>query len=211
MKRAQILAMITLTVFLGLFSALPALAGDGNGSGGGGGQQNPLTLVSSDPVDGQKDVKLPMEIKLTFNKNVVNMTVKDINQKCFTLNSSEGIVVPVEVIMADDQVDPEKNKDILLKPLQDLKLGTTYSIKIAPTLQAKNGTSLGKETLVRFTTAASSQSVNDKKVAVTSASSTTDNTNVGSAQNGDRWIKWIFGGIGVFLGLIGVKYFKRRT
>lgn len=209
MKKAQVLAMIMLTVFLGLFSALPALAGDGNGSGGG--QQNPLTLVSSDPVDGQKEVKLPIEIKLTFNKNVVNMTVKDTNQKCFTLNSSEGFVVPVDVIMADDQVDPEKNNEIRLKPLQDLKLGTTYSIKIAPTLRAKNGTSLGKETLVQFTTAASSQPINDKKVAVISASSTNDNTNVGSAQTGNGLFKWIFGGIGVFLGLVGVKYFKSRT
>ena len=47
------------------------------------------------------------EIKLSFNKNVVHMTVCDDNKQCFALYAEDGTAVPLEVIMADDQMEPE--------------------------------------------------------------------------------------------------------
>jgi len=128
------------------------------GNGSGGGQQNALTLDSSDPIDGQKDVKLPVEIKLMFSKNVVNSTVKDMNIKAFTLSSADGLVIPIEVIMSDDQMEPDKNNVVLLKPLQELQPGTSYKVTIAPEIQSKSGVPLGKEKSLNFITAGSNPS-----------------------------------------------------
>ena len=116
------------------------------------GQGNPLSLVQSSPAHGEQDVHLTGEIKLSFNKNVVHMTVCDDNKQCFALYAEDGIAVPVEVIMADDQMEPEKRRDIVLKPQQELAAGTAYTVK-APALRAKNGTTLGTEATVTFTTA----------------------------------------------------------
>lgn len=133
-----------------LVPVLPSWAGEGDGSGGGQGQ--PLELVSSSPADGQSDVVLSAEIKLTFNKNVVYMTVRDRNSKCLALYSQDGIEVPVDVVMADDQVESEKKRDIIIKPRQELQAGTKYTVKVAPQLEAKSGASLGKEVKISFTT-----------------------------------------------------------
>lgn len=143
--------IITLALLCSIILAIPVLAGQGDGSGGG--KSQPLALVSSSPVDGQKDVALPAEIKMTFSKNVVYMTVRDNNSKCFTMYSQDGKQVPIEVIMADDQIEFDKRQDIIVKPLQELEAGTTYTVKVAPQLESKSGVNLGKETTLSFTTA----------------------------------------------------------
>lgn len=171
MENLTQIALFSLVTALFLFSPLTALAEGGNGNGGG--QQNPLSLVSSNPVDGQKDVKNPVEIQLVFNKNVVNMSVKDKNQKCITLNDPEGKTIPVQTIMADDQIDPTKNEEIVLKPTQDLKPGMTYQVKITADLQAKNGTTLGKETSIHFTTADSNAATPAKETSVNNSTTGT--------------------------------------
>jgi methionine-rich copper-binding protein CopC len=145
-------AMVLAVLVLSMLTALPALAGNGDGTGGGKGE--PLRLVSSTPADGQKDVSLPVEIKLTFSKNVVHMSVNDNNRNCFSLYTSAGSAVPVEVVMADDQVEPEKKNDVVLKPLQSLQPGTEYVVKISPELQSKSGVTLESQVSVVFTTAA---------------------------------------------------------
>jgi len=130
---------------------IPALAGEGDGSGGG--SNIPLGLASSTPADGQTGVALQPEIKLTFNKNVINLAIRDANKNCIALVSVVGSNVPIEVIMADDQLYPEEKRNISVKPLQALQPGTAYTLKISPQLQAKNGTSLGHEVTVKFVTA----------------------------------------------------------
>ncbi|AHF08465.1 Ig-like domain-containing protein [Desulfitobacterium metallireducens] len=192
LKRVHLISL--LTVLLCFIGASTVIAGDGNGTGtgSGGGNQNPLTLESSEPADGQKDVNLPAEIKLTFSKNVVNMTVKDKNEKAFTLSSSEGSKIPIEVIMADDQIEPEKNQEVILKPLQDLKPGTAYKVTIAPELKSKSGVSLEKETIINFVTMGTNPSPGEK-------------TNQGNSSQG------ILIGIVVILGLaIGFTLYKRK-
>jgi hypothetical protein len=72
-----------LTLFLCLFMVSPVQAG--------GGKKSPLSIVSSVPADGENDVKISTDIKITFSKNVVNMSVKDENKKCFELKDDDGI------------------------------------------------------------------------------------------------------------------------
>lgn len=119
---------------------------------GGGGKNNPLTLDSSNPEQGQKDVALSTEIKLTFSKNVVNMKVKDENEKCFALETADGTNIPIEVQMADDQIEPDKKNDVILVPKEELKEGTTYTVKVSPQLQSKSGVSIEDELNLTFTT-----------------------------------------------------------
>ena len=133
-----------------LLMALPALAGEGDGSGGG--STVLLGLASSTPANGQTGVELQPLLKLTFNKNVINLAIRDANKKCFTLVTSAGSVVPIEVIMADDQLYPEEKRNISIKPLQALQPGTAYTLKISPELTAKNGTSLGHVVTLNFVT-----------------------------------------------------------
>ena len=144
---------LILVFMLVLVQWTPAVAGDGDGDGSGGGQSQPLSLVTSYPENGAKGVSLKPDITLTFNKNVINMTVKDNNKECLSLQSANGVMVAIEVIMADEQIEPEKKRVIVLRPIRELLPGTQYTVKISPKLQAKNGTTLDKETKVSFTTA----------------------------------------------------------
>lgn len=148
--RGRFIVVLLAVVFCLAIMAAPALSGQGDGSGGG--QGNPLILVSSNPADGQKDVELPVLINLSFSKNVINMTVSDNNRKCFSLYSADGLLVPVEVIMADDQIEPEKKRDISVKPLHDLKPGTSYKLKISQELRSKSGVCLEKPVSITFVT-----------------------------------------------------------
>ena len=134
-----------------LMFAPSALAANGDGTGGG--KSEPLALVSSTPASGQQGVQLPVNIMMTFTKNVVNMSVHDNNLKCFALYTGNGVRVPIEVVMADDQIYPEQREQVVLKPLQALQAGASYTIKIAPGLKAKSGATLANEVDITFTTA----------------------------------------------------------
>lgn len=134
-----------------------AAGGGGDGKGGGNGSgtgsnSGGLSLTSSTPADGTHDVTLPVQITLTFSNNVVNMTVKDNNLKCFTLSASDGSSIPVDVKMADDQVEPDKKRDVILVPKEELKLNTEYTVTISSELKAKNGDVLGKDVKATFDT-----------------------------------------------------------
>ncbi len=143
--------ILVLSMALLALMSLPVLAGNGDGSGGGQGE--PLRLDSSSPYNGQTGVSLPLLINMTFNKNVINMTVSDNNRNCFSLYAADGSKVPVEVIMADDQVEPEKKRIVSLRPLQDLKPGAAYTVKVSSALQAKSGVTLGSDLTITFITA----------------------------------------------------------
>lgn len=139
-------------IFCLAFLAIPALAGDGDGSGGG--KNEPLRLDFSVPADGAYNVAVKADITLTFTKNVVYMTVKDANSKCFTLSAADGNMVPIEVKMADDQIEPEKKRIVVIHPENELVPGIAYKLIIAPDFKAKSGASLGKKVELSFKTAA---------------------------------------------------------
>lgn len=140
----------------------PVASGQGDGSGGG--QDEPLELVSSSPRDGQTGVGLDSEIRLSFNKNVANMVVKNINQRCFSLYAGNE-PVKIEVVIADDQMEPEFKRDIVIVPVDGLKPDRDYTLKVAAELQSKGGITLGQERTINFSTSQSDSS--DSTVATT--------------------------------------------
>lgn len=151
---AAIVLPILLLICL-LISVCPVLA---EGDGSGGGQDEALGLASSTPVNGAQKVPLDTRIKLVFNKNVVNMTVKENNLRCFSLYAG-NLSVPVEVQMADDQIYPELKREVNLVLRQKLEPSTVYTVVISKSLQAKNGMALGQDLRLRFSTAAAEKVV----------------------------------------------------
>jgi hypothetical protein len=143
--------LVVFSMIMLAFLSMPALAGEGDGSGGGQGE--PLRLDSSSPYNGQSGVSTDVLITMTFNKNVVNMTVSENNLNCFSLYAADGSKVPVEVIMADDQIEPEKKRIISLQPLQDLKYNTAYTVKVSSALQSKSGNIMSGDLTITFITA----------------------------------------------------------
>ncbi len=151
-QKSGLSLVLALAVLFCLFLTLPVLAEGGSGDGSGGGHNTPLGLASSNPADGAKNVAVNTRVKLTFNKNVINMSVKDNNVKCFALYNN-GQQIPISVIMADDQIQPEYKREVTIAPQQSLQPGSSYTLKISPELQAKSGAVLGQEVKVSFTTA----------------------------------------------------------
>lgn len=146
-KRRLLYLFLLITVFINLGLA-PLWAGDG--SGGGKGQ--PLQVEASLPANGAVGVSNLDALTVTFNKNVVYMTVRENNQKCFSL-WREQEAVPVDIIMADDQIEFEKRRDVIIKPRQPLQPGTAYRLEIAPQMESKSGVTLGAKATISFTTA----------------------------------------------------------
>ncbi len=112
-----------------------------------------VTLGSSSPVDGAKAVPVDAEIVLTFTSNVVNFKVSDNNRGCFSFTDAEGNAVAFAVEMGDDQIDPDIKRIITLVPAADLAPGTMYEVTVSEALKAKNGSNLGDDLVISFTTA----------------------------------------------------------
>jgi len=122
--------IVTFSILLFAFCSMPSLA-----QGGGG--NNPLVLVGHKLVDElSEDGTRTTQIELVFSKNVVNLAVSEHNKTCFkVLSKDEEVEIPVQVQMADDQIEREKRNIITLvieKPLEPLK---AYQIIISPELE----------------------------------------------------------------------------
>lgn len=113
---------------------------------------NPLTILSSVPLDHSTNVELGTDITVEFSNNVVNMSVKDTNMSAFSLKDGNGNDVDFEVIMADDQIDREKRAFITIHPVSPLSERTEYILTISGDLTSKNGNSLGTDQTIQFTT-----------------------------------------------------------
>ncbi len=117
----------------------------------------PLQISASDPADCGSGVALNGVISLTFSNNVVNFSVSESNKACITLQTTYGEPVPIEILMADDQVEPEKKRDVTVKPLENLKAFTSYELVISGAFQAKNGSALETDQVIYFTTGSKTQ------------------------------------------------------
>ena len=125
----------------------------GNGTGGGENRGIPVELSSSSVANGQNGVPVTGLITLTFSKNVVNMSVGDANKAHFTLTDSNGSLVPINIVMADDQMEPDKKRDVIIQPVQPLRPGERYTLTIAKGLQSKSGDATQDDIRIAFTTA----------------------------------------------------------
>jgi hypothetical protein len=165
-EKKWILSKTKLLLFIILLSSffvgqIASAEGDGTGGGTGGGKSQPLTLESSTIKDGATGISLKPEITLTFSKNIVNMTVNENNKKCFSLQTSNGTNVPINITFADDQIDFEKRNDAIITPKANLAQGTTYSVVISSSLKAKSGVTTGKEIKITFTTEVAKPATNN--------------------------------------------------
>ena len=154
------------TIFLSLLIILsmfitPVYCSGGGGSGGGGGSSVNLELVSSTPSSGST-IDTDSSITLVFNKNVAHDDVKSINSDSIKLVSKDGQDVPIEVIFADTNLEPEKRTEIVVKPKETLSEDTSYTLQISSSLKAKNGMNLDKDTSVSFTTKGVGETKDDK-------------------------------------------------
>ncbi|HEY2422433.1 MAG TPA: Ig-like domain-containing protein [Neobacillus sp.] len=151
LSKAKVLLFILVlsSFFIG---QIASAEGDGTGGGTSGGKSEPLALVSSSIKDGATGVSLKPEITLTFSKNIVNMTVNENNKKCFSLQTTNGTTIPINLTLPDDQIEVDRKDDAIITPKANLAQGTTYSIVISSSLRSKSGVTTGKEIKITFTT-----------------------------------------------------------
>lgn len=131
---------------------------DSSASDGGSGNDDPLALLSSSIQNGTTGVSLKPEIKLTFSKNIVSSGVSEHNQQCFSLLSANGTLIPIDIIFADDLIDPDKRNDAIIIPKNPLDIATTYTLVVSSDLKSKSGVTTGQETKITFTTEAKIES-----------------------------------------------------
>lgn len=158
----------------------------GTGDGTGGGTEEPLALVTSTPSANATQVAVDEPIKLEFSKNVAYATVRDANLKAVTLWAGNELV-KTDVTLADDQLEPDLRNFITITPVEPLKEGTVYTIKVDTTLAAKSGAVLSTPLAVNFTT-------------LTPAAPPTSNYTV--------WI--VLGALAVIVVIVAVVLMKRK-
>ncbi|WP_251554077.1 Ig-like domain-containing protein [Neobacillus muris] len=170
-KHFHVLKVGILAFFLVLSSFMMSQKAFAEGDGTGGGKAEGLMLVSSSINDGAVGVPVKPEIKLTFSKNIVNMTVNENNKKCFSIQNSAGGIVPINVIFADDQIDFAGRNDAIITPKANLSQAETYHLIISENLKSKSGVATGKEIRITFTTEGTKPSVDSSASAQTTAKS----------------------------------------
>lgn len=111
-----------------------------------------LYLTANYPEDGEQKVATDLMINLEFNKNVVNMKVKERNQKSFKMFDEAGKIISLEIIMADDQLYREKRREIKIKPVAELAPDRYYTLVIHSSLMSKNGEMLNEPIYITFKT-----------------------------------------------------------
>lgn len=162
----RVMAAFSISVLL-ITIATHAFAENGNGTGGGmgngtgGNSDIALTLLSSSVKSGDVNVLLNPTIDLRFNKNVVNLSVKSNNSKCFHLIDSKGNSVEIKIIFPDDQLRQDFKEHIFISPVQNLAPDSKYSLYIDRTLQAKNEQSIDSTHMIAFTTGQTTTTVAD--------------------------------------------------
>ncbi|MGN1033357.1 MAG: Ig-like domain-containing protein, partial [Intestinibacter sp.] len=166
MKKTQpkLIALIMSILLIILISPVNVFAGNGDGSGGGDGQgkTKPLELLNQSIQNDDTDISIEPYIVLDFSKNVVNLLVKEDNEKCFKLTDSDGKSVKINILMVDDQVDLERRRQIIVEPAEALKEETTYTLEISDDLVAKSGSKMESAIDIKFTTGTSNSTKSSK-------------------------------------------------
>lgn len=157
-NKSKLLIMVLLIC---IFTNLTLVYGEEGQNNNGDGNSKALYLVKSIPENSTKDVELDAQIKLLFNKNVVNFSVKDNNSQCFSIVDANNQVIPIDIIFPDDQIEPDKKREITLITKESFKENMTYTVKISSKLMAKNGNSLDENISFSFTTLALSKDTID--------------------------------------------------
>ena len=147
MKRSVIILLVLVLVVSFPIAAMAA-GGDGSGSGSGDGPKVESASVEEGGVIAPTD-----SIVLTFSNNVVNAGVREKNGGLVTLTDASGHAVEIDVVMADDQVEPDKKRIIEVSPKAALEAGV-YTLTAKAGITAKNGTEMKQDFVLTFTVAA---------------------------------------------------------
>ena len=139
-------------IIISIFISNLGFATGGKGDGSGEGYKNPLALESSNLKDGDQNISLSPVINLVFNKNVVHMSVKKNNIDSISIEDNSGKSIAILVEMADDQVEPNKRREIIVKPVKPLVSNTKYTLNIKSTLGSKSEMNLSQPIKINFTT-----------------------------------------------------------
>jgi hypothetical protein len=79
------------------------------------------------------------------------MVVLENNKQCFkVIDKDDGDELPLEIQMADDQVEREKRNSINLIIKSGIESLKTYQIIISPELESKSGEKLGENLILEF-------------------------------------------------------------
>ena len=120
-----------------------------------------LSLLSSSIVNGDWNVPLNPLIQLDFNKNIVNFAVARHNVSCYHLTDDEGNIVPIKVILPDDQLQSRVKSSVFISPLEPLKPNTEYALVVDNNLTAKNGDYIDIAYKIKLTTGTSVREQNN--------------------------------------------------
>lgn len=143
MKKLMVLIMV-MTVLLVPSNAFAS----GNGNGTGGGKNEALRVESASIEDGGV-LASDGSITLVFSKNVVNSKVAEDNRALFQVIDGNQAEVAIEVVMADDQVEPDKKNDVVIQFPQGLADGT-YTLTAKKGITSKSGDVMEKDYTLTF-------------------------------------------------------------
>ena len=107
-------------------------------------------LVSSNVVDGDKNIPKDIIIELVFSSNMTDISVLSYNKDCFSLFDSENNSIPIKLVLPDTQVQQTFKKQAFIYPLKELQPGENYRILISQKLMDKNGNQLGRDYIISF-------------------------------------------------------------
>lgn len=155
MKQLKKLSCVILIFILCVF-AVPVHA-EGVAPGSGGGPSVPLYMRDCSISDGQKDVSTDVVITLYYSHNVADAAVQSNNTAAISMTDSSGKAVSLSVSYSSVF---EYRQEIYVKP-SGLQGGTTYILKVASSLMARNGYTTGTTDTITFTTQESASSAED--------------------------------------------------
>lgn len=144
-----------MAIALAILMPVHAFAAGGNGSGGGkgngsgGGSAEALTVESASIEDGAQ-IGSKDTITLVFSKNVCNQSVRENNAQLVTLTDSTGSPVAVDVVLCDDQIEPEKKNNIEITFTEPLTAGS-YTLTAQAGITSKSGAVMAKDYVLTFT------------------------------------------------------------
>jgi hypothetical protein len=166
-----------------------------------------MELELSSIQDGETDVPLNPRLTFRFSNNVIAADIRGPNAAQFTLSDAGGANIPINVIMADEQLERELRNYIHVEPVASLSPGTTFTLTIGAALEANNGNTLAGDITFTFTTVAAATqqtpATQQAQPAQTPNPQTHDNINTALLLS-------VLSGVVVLIGVGGIILYKKR-
>ena len=149
--------VLTLSMLLTSALALTKAPEAGTGTAHGVG----LALVDSFPADGDTEIGFMPTIYCKFNHNICDANISPGNLACMSLVTADGTPVDVSTYVISPQVDFLMRQFLIMEPVVPLAPSTTYEVRLAPGIRARNGMATEQTFTFRFTTGAEDRIMGD--------------------------------------------------